>query len=192
MESGAPSAVQLTSMLRAWSDGDSSALDRLTPIIYEELHRLARHRMLAERPGHLLQPSALVNEAFIRLMSGTPGQWRDRTHFFAFSSRLMRQILVDFARTQNAVKRGERAPHLDLTAAAELVVEIPFHSLVDLDAALEELTKLDERQARVVELRYFGGLENSEVAEVLGVSEATVMRDWRFARAWLFDRLQLA
>jgi RNA polymerase sigma factor (TIGR02999 family) len=99
---------------------------------------------------------------------------------------------VDFARTQNAVKRGERAPHLDLTAAADIAVEIPFHSLVDLDAALEELTKLDERQARVVELRYFGGLENSEVAEVLGVSEATVMRDWRFARAWLFDRLQLA
>src|ERR1700722_7553338 len=123
MESGAQSALQLSTMLRAWSDGDSSALERLTPIIYEELHRLARQRMLAERPGHLLQPSALVNEAFIRLMDGNRGQWRDRTHFFAFASRLMRQILVDFARTQNAVKRGERAPHFDLTAAAELPAE---------------------------------------------------------------------
>jgi RNA polymerase sigma-70 factor, ECF subfamily len=179
-------------MLRAWGDGDSSALDLLTPIIYEELHRLAHHRMLAERPGHLLQPSALVNEAFIRLMNGAPGQWRDRTHFFAFSSRLMRQILVDFARTQNTVKRGERAPHFDLTAAADVPAEPQFHNLLDLDAALEELTKLDERQARVVELRYFGGLENSEVAKVLGMSDDTVMRDWKFARAWLFARLQLA
>lgn len=191
MESGALSAVQLTRMLTAWSDGDSSALDRLTPIIYEELHRMARYRMLAERPGHLLQPSALVNEAFIRLMSGTPGQFRDRIHFFAFASRLMRQVLVDFARTQDTVKRGERVPHFDLTAAADLQAAPQFHNLLDLDMALDELTQLDERQARVVELRYFGGLENSEVAEVLGVSDNTVMRDWKFARAWLFDRLRV-
>lgn len=191
MESGALSVVQLTRMLTAWSDGDSSALDRLTPIIYEELHRMARFRMLAERPGHLLQPSALVNEAFIRLMSGTPGQWRDRIHFFAFASRLMRQVLVDFARTQDTVKRGERAPHFDLSAATELPAAPQFHNLLDLDMALDELTQLDERQARVVELRYFGGLENSEVAEVLGVSDNTVMRDWKFARAWLFDRLRV-
>jgi RNA polymerase sigma factor (TIGR02999 family) len=177
-------------LLRAWNNGDASALDRLTPIVYGELHRLARHRMLAERPGHVLQPSALVNEAFIRLMAGTHGEWRDRTHFFAFASRLMRQILVDFARNQDAARRGKRAHHLDLAAAEELPVEAGFDNLVDLDAALEELCKLDERQARVVELRYFGGLENSETAAALGVSEDTVMRDWRCARAWLFDRLR--
>ncbi|MGA2577616.1 MAG: ECF-type sigma factor [Bryobacteraceae bacterium] len=190
MENRELSAVQLTRMLRDWKNGDSAALDLLTPIVYAELHRLARYRMLAERPGHVLQPSALVNEAFLRLMNGTHGEWRDRTHFFAFSSRLMRQILVDFARNQNAVRRGQRAPHLDLAAAAELRVEPQFDNLVDLDAALEELSQLDERQARVVELRYFDGLENSEVAEVLDVSEDTVMRDWRCARAWLFGRLQ--
>ena len=190
MENRELSAVQLTRMLRDWKNGDSAALELLTPIVYGELHRLARHRMLAERPGHVLQPSALVNEAFVRLMNGTHGEWRDRTHFFAFSSRLMRQILVDFARNQNAARRGKRAPHLDLTVAAELAVEPQFDNLVDVDRALEELFQLDERQARVVELRYFAGLENAEVAEVLGVSEDTVMRDWRCARAWLFGRLQ--
>ena len=183
------SAVQLTVMLRAWSDGDSSALEQLTPIVYNELHRLARLRMLAERPEHLLQPSALVNEAFIRLMTGSHGEWRDRVHFFGFASRLMRQILVDFARAQKATRRGARATHLDLAVAEEVPVQPTFDNLIDLDAALEDLAKLNERQARVVELRYFGGLENSEVAEALGVSDDTVMRDWRFARAWLSDRI---
>ena len=190
MEGGAATGVQLTRLLRAWKDGDASALESLTPIVYDELHRLARHRMLAERPGHVLQPSALVNEAFIRLMAGAHGEWRDRTHFFAFASRLMRQILVDFARNQDAAKRGKRALHLDLDAASDLPVEPRFDQLVDLDAALDELFRLDERQARVVELRYFGGLENAETAEALGVSEHTVMRDWRCARAWLIDRLR--
>ena len=179
-------------MLRAWNSGDASALDQLTPIVYEELHRLARVRMSAERPEHVLQPSALVNEAFIRLMTGSHGEWRDRIHFFGFASRLMRQILVDFARTQNAVRRGERAPHLDITAAEDLPVQPSFNNLIDIDGALDDLAKLNERQARVVELRYFGGLENAEVAEALGVSDDTVMRDWKFARAWLFDRLAQA
>jgi RNA polymerase sigma-70 factor (ECF subfamily) len=190
MPDGVLSAAQLTVMLRAWGEGDSSALERLTPVIYEELHRLARHRMLAERPGHVLQASALVNEAYIRLLAGAHGEWRDRSHFFAFASRLMRQILVDFARNQGAVKRGQRAPHLDLAEADELPVEPHFHNLVDLDSALDELSRLHERQARVVELRYFGGLENTEVAELLRISDDTVMRDWRCARAWLFSRLQ--
>jgi RNA polymerase sigma-70 factor (ECF subfamily) len=176
------SAVQLTVMLRAWSDGDSSALEQLTPIVYNELHRLARLRMLAERPEHVLQPSALVNEAFIRLMTGSHGEWRDRVHFFGFASRLMRQILVDFARAQKSTRRG-------LAAAEEVPVQPTLNNLIDLDAALEDLAQLSERQARVVELRYFGGLENSEIAEALGVSDDTVMREWRFARAWLAHRM---
>ena len=183
------SAVQLTVMLRAWSDGDSSALEQLTPIVYNELHRLARLRMLAERPEHVLQPSALVNEAFIRLMTGSHGEWRDRVHFFGFASRLMRQILVDFARAQKSTRRGARAPHLGLAAAEEVPVQPTLNNLIDLDAALEDLAQLSERQARVVELRYFGGLENSEIAEALGVSDDTVMREWRFARACLAHRM---
>jgi RNA polymerase sigma factor (TIGR02999 family) len=146
--------------------------------------------MLREGPGHVLQPSALVNEAFIRLMKGGHREWRDRTHFFAFSATLMRSILVDFARNQKAARRGEGAQHVHLGGGPDPGVKPQFADFVDLDIALEALAKLDERQARVVELRYFGGLENSEVAHLLGVSKDTVMRDWRIARAWLFDRLQ--
>jgi len=177
-------------MLRAWSDGDGSALEQLTPIIYDELHRLARLRMLGERAGHVLQPSALVNEAFIRLMKGPQVEWRDRVHFFGFASRLMRQVLVDFARSRAACKRGQRVTHLDLGAVQDVAVEPEFYNLVDLDEALTGLAQIDERKARVVELRYFGGLENAQVAELLGISEDTVMRDWRTARVWLFDRLK--
>ena len=181
----------LTRMLKAWSQGDTSALDRLTPIVYAELHRLARNNLANERNGHLLQPSALVNEAFLRLVAGAPVDWADRGHFFAFAARIMRQILIDFARAQNTSKRGQRRPHLDLTHLRDLRNEeknpIDF---LDLDAALNELAELDTRQAQVVELRYFGGLENGEIAQVLGVSEPTVVRDWRVARAWLFGRLQ--
>jgi RNA polymerase sigma-70 factor, ECF subfamily len=178
-------------MLKAWNGGDTSALEQLTPLVYAELHRLARSSMAAERPGHVLQPSALVNEAFIRLMSGAPVEWRNRAHFFAFSARLMRQILVDFARAQCAAKRGKRTPHMALTVAEQVAVQPAQPDLLDLDAALDELAKLHERQARVVELRYFGSLENGEIAEVLGVSEDTVLRDWRIARAWLYYRLKL-
>ena len=178
-------------MLQAWNAGDASALERLTPIVYAELHRLARPRMSREDPGHVLQPSALVNEAFIRLMTGSHGEWRDRTHFFAFSAKLMRSILVDFARRQNTVRRGEGSPHLNLGDVMLPGTEPRMHDVVDVDVALDELAALDERQARVVELRYFGGLENAEIADVLGVSADTVMRDWRVARAWLFERLHL-
>jgi len=191
MEMGNLSSVELTRMLKAWSDGDRSALERLTPIVYAELHRLARRNMAGEREGHLLQPSALVNEAFVRLMGGAQVEWASRTHFFAVSARLMRQILIDFARAQDTGKRGNRTPHVDLSEAKELPRDTASPvDLIDLDAALGELARLDSRQAQVVELRYFGGLENAEIAAVLGISEPTVVRDWRVARAWLYSRLQ--
>ncbi len=180
-------------MLKAWSDGDESALERLTPIVYAELHRLARRNLVREREGHPLQPSALVNEAFLRLMGGTPVEWNDRTHFFAVAARVMRQILIDFARAEDTEKRGNRSPHVDLSQIHNLSGgAAPPVDFIDLDAALQDLSRLDQRQAQVVELRYFGGLENAEVAAVLGVSEPTVVRDWRVARAWLFARLNPA
>lgn len=185
--------VQLTQMLSAWSEGDTSALEKLAPVVYQELHRLAARNMGAERPGHILQPSALVNEAFLRLMSGSETQdWKNRNHFFAFSARLMRQILVDYARSQSAAKRGNRVVHVDLAVADEQGIHPKPHNFMDLDAALDELAALHERQARIVELRYFGGLDNREIGEVLGVSEDTVGRDWRIARAWLYQRLRNA
>jgi len=178
-------------MLRAWGDGDQLALERLTPVVFAELHRIARRSMADERGGHLLQPTALVNEAFIRLLGGAPVAWSSRAHFFGFSARLMRQILIDFARAQVTDKRGNRSPHVGLSSAGEVQGS---HSdpidLIDLDQALNELAQLDPRQAQIVELRYFGGLENAEIAAVLGISEPTVVRAWRVARAWLFDRLR--
>jgi RNA polymerase sigma-70 factor (ECF subfamily) len=177
-------------MLKAWSGGDASALEQLTPIVYAELHSLARRNLAGEREGHLLQPSALVNEAFLRLIGGAPIEWANRTHFFAFSSRLMRQILIDFARAQDTGKRGHRSPRVDLSDIRDLPrKDASPVDLIDLDAALNDLARLDARQAQVVELRYFGGLENTEIAAVLGISEPTVVRDWRVARAWLYDRL---
>ena len=168
-------------------------LERLTPIVYAELHRIARRNMLAEREGHLLQPTALVNEAFVRLLGEAPVEWVNRAHFFAFSARLMRQILTDFARAQETDKRGHRSPHVELSDAGNVAAsESDPVDLIDLDDALVELAKLDARQAQAVELRYFGGLDNAEIASVLGVSEPTVVRDWRVARAWLFDRLKLS
>jgi len=178
-------------MLKAWSDGDGSALERLTPIVYSELHRLARRHLAGERDGHILQPSALVNEAFVRFMGGASVEWASRTHFFAVAARLMRQILIDFARAQDTRKRGNRRPYVDLRDVRDLHGESASPvDFIDLDTALNELARLDPRQAQVVELRYFGGLENAEIATVLGVSEPTVVRDWRMARAWLYARLQ--
>jgi RNA polymerase sigma-70 factor (ECF subfamily) len=192
MQSAQPPAVELTRMLRAWSDGDATALERLTPIVYAELHRLARRNLAGEREGHLLQPSALVNEAFLRLIGGAPVEWSSRTQFYAFSARLMRQILIDFARAQDTGKRGHRSPHVDLADVKDLArAEASPVDFIDLDAALNDLATLDPRQAQVVELRYFGGLENAEIAAVLGTSEPTVVRDWRVARAWLYARLRV-
>ena len=190
METAGCSSLELTRMLKAWSAGDASALDRLTPIVYAELHRLARRNLASERGGHLLQPSALVNEAFVRLISGAPLDWASRAQFFAVSARLMRQILIDFARAQTTSKRGNRSPHVDLSDVKDLAGKgAEPVDLIDLDAALVELSKLDVRQEQVVELRYFGGLENAEIAATLGISEPTVVRDWRLARAWLYHRL---
>jgi RNA polymerase sigma-70 factor (ECF subfamily) len=191
VESQELSSVELTRMLRAWREGDASALERLTPVVYAELHRLARRKLAGEREGHLLQPSALVNEAFLRLIGGVPVAWANRTHFFSISARLMRQILIDFARAQDAGKRGHRTPHVALSDVKELPSDEDSPvDLIDLDAALSDLALLDARQAQVVELRYFSGLENLEIAAALGISEPTVVRDWRLARAWLYDRLR--
>jgi RNA polymerase sigma factor (TIGR02999 family) len=191
MNSASPSSDQLTRNLKDWSGGDASALERLTPVVYAELYRLARLNMAAERDGHLLQPSALVNEAFVRLIADEPIDWASRAHFFGHAARLMRHILIDFARAQDTDKRGKRNPHLDVSGIKEAGFVRPAPvDFLDLDAALNELAELDARQCRVVELRYFGGLEHGEVATILGVSEPTVRRDWRLARTWLFTRLQ--
>jgi RNA polymerase sigma factor (TIGR02999 family) len=186
------SKVQLTRILNDWTVGDASALERLTAIVYDELRRIASYSMAKEGDGHLLQPSALVNEVFVRLIAGQPVDWTNRAHFFAHSARIMRSILIDFARSQNAQKRGcGHRPQVELSAmhdnAAHGSRPVDF---LDLNAALDELGALSPRQAQVVELRYFGGLEIPEVASVLGVSEPTVIRDWRVARAWLFERLR--
>lgn len=184
---------ELTRMLQAWAGGDASALDRLTPLVYAELYRLARRNLAGERQEHMLQPSALVNEAFVRLLGTAPTEWASRDHFFAVSARLMRRILIDFARAEMTRKRGGGAQRITVSDVKHLPGETarPIDFL-DLDAALNDLAGLDARQAQVVELRYFGGLENVEIARVLGISEPTVVRDWRVARAWLFDRLKPA
>ncbi|MEZ5399774.1 MAG: sigma-70 family RNA polymerase sigma factor [Bryobacteraceae bacterium] len=192
MEAVQPAAAgEVTRLLNSWGNGDHAALERLTPLVYSELRRLARRNFAVERAGHLLQPSALVNEAFLRLIGGTPTEWSSRRHFFAFSARLMRQILIDFARAQDTDKRGHRRPHADLSQLRDRsAAEADPVDLIDLDTALDELAALNARHARIVELRYFGGLENTEIADVLGISDSTVVRNWRLARAWLFDRLK--
>jgi RNA polymerase sigma factor (TIGR02999 family) len=185
------STFGLTRLLKAWSGGDAQALERLTPAVYAELRSLAQIHLAGERQGHLLQPTALVNEAFLRLIRGEPVEWNNRTHFFAVSARVMRQILVDFARAQNSHKRGSGQPHLTLSGLGIAAPEAPI-DLIDLDTALNELAILDPRMTEVVELRYFGGLENKEIATVLGISEPTVVRLWRVARAWLYRRLRMS
>ena len=192
MEVQGLSSVALTRMLKAWSGGDRSALDSLTPVVYAELHRLAQYNMAGEREGHLLQPSALVNEAFVRLMRGAPVEWASRAHFFAVSARLMRQILIDFARAQNTGKRGNRAPHVDISEIKDAPGKAANPvDLIDLDAALEDLSGLDPRQAQVVELRYFGGLSVEETAEALGIAMRTVKLDWAMAKSWMKSQLAM-
>jgi len=179
---------QVTLMLRQWSSGDTSAADRLTPVIYCELHKLAESYARAERTGHTIQPTALIHEAYLRLIDQGQPQWDSRTHFFRFAAHLMRQILVDYARTRNAEKRGGGCRHLTLT---RVNAASPGRSidLLALDEALERLAGFDERRARVLELRYFGGLTEIEVAESLHLSVATVRRDLRVAEAWLSKEL---
>jgi RNA polymerase sigma-70 factor (ECF subfamily) len=185
--SGRAANDQVGELLRAWTDGDASALERLTPIVYEELHRLARSYMRGERPGHSLQTTALVNEAYMRLVGYERMRWQNRAHFFAVSAQVMRRILVDHARRHN-LKRGGGVPHVSLEEAVP-VGGNRAADLVALDDAMHTLAQLDPRKAQVVEMRFFGGLNVDETADVLKVSPATVMRDWNTAKAWLYREL---
>lgn len=178
------SPKEITRLLVAWGDGDAKALEALTPLVYQQLHRLAHHYLSNERTGHTLQTSALVNEAYLRLIDWKNVRWENRAHFFGVSAQLMRRILVDFARSRRYEKRGGGAVAIQLDEAALISGETST-DLVALNEALLSLAKLDDRQSRVVELRFFGGLTVEETAEVLKVSEATVRRDWSLARAWL-------
>jgi RNA polymerase sigma-70 factor (ECF subfamily) len=183
----ASGAEKVTQLLRAWRDGDHSALEKLTPIVYRDLRRLARRQLLGERAGHTLQPTAVVNEAYMRLVDYQHVQWQDRAHFFAVSAQLVRRILVDHARARN-LKRGGAIRHVSLDLAPEIGIN-RSKDLIALDEALNELARMDPRKAKVVELRYFGGLSVKEAAETLGVSAPTVMRDWSSAKAWLYREL---
>ena len=178
----------ITQLLVAWSQGDEAALEELTPLVYDELHRLAKRFMGRERPGHLLQTTALVNEAYMRLINWQSVSWQNRAHFFAMAARIMRHILVDFVRAHQQPKRGAGRLQVSLSEAADVAQEHGA-DLVALDDALTTLAKLDLRQSKVVELRYFGGLSLEETAEVLKVSVGTVRRDWSLARAWLHREL---
>lgn len=178
---------EVTQLLRAWSDGQQEALQRLMPLVYEELHRLARHYMSRERSGHILQTTALVNEAFLRLVDARKVNWQNRAHFFAISASLMRRILVDFARTYQSQKRGAGVRPACLDDGFDVAQE--RLDLTVLDDALKALAALDPRKSRVVELRFFGGLSMEEAAEVLQVSPETVKRDWKLAKAWLLREM---
>ena len=184
----APSTQEVTEMLVAWSNGDESALERLIPLVHDELHRLAHRYMNQERPGHMLQTTALVNEAYLRLVDSSHVRWQNRAHFFAVSAKLMRRILVDFARSRNYLKRGGNAVQVSLDKVFAIMPE-QDPDVVALDEALNALAAIDERKSRVVELRFFGGLNIEETAEVLKVSPDTVMRDWRLAKLWLLREL---
>jgi len=174
----------ITLLLKAWSEGDESALDALVPLVYDDLHRAAHAYMTRESPDNTLQTTALVNEVYLRLAGGRPTTWNGRGHFFAVCATVMRRILTDIARARKSQKRGGTAPHLPLDDEI-LISHDPRVDLLELDAALTSLGAVDERQARVVELRFFGGLSVEETAEVLKVSPETVHRDWRQAREWL-------
>jgi RNA polymerase sigma-70 factor (ECF subfamily) len=184
----APSGAEITLLLRAWSKGEDEALEQLTPLVYRELYRMAQRQMAREKPGHVLQNTALVNEFYLRFVKLRGVEWQDRAHFFALSARLMRRTLTDLARSRLYQKRGGTIQHVPLD---EALVASPQSEvdLVALDKALENLAAVDERKSRVVELRFFGGLSVEETAEALRVSEDTVKRDWKFAKHWLLCEL---
>jgi RNA polymerase sigma factor (TIGR02999 family) len=187
--------AEISRLLQAWNGGDQTALDRLTPLVYDELRRMARRRLRKEHPGHTLQTTALVNEVYLRLADAKNGDWNDRIHFFALSAQIMRRILVDAARARAAAKRGGEVEYVkqldagDLTEIADAMTEQSMEVLA-LNDALENLARLDPRKARVIELRFFGGMSVEETAEALKVSPQTVMRDWKLARAWLARELR--
>lgn len=179
---------ELPQLLANWSQGDHAALEKLTPLVYEELRRLAHHYMGGQRPDHTLQTTALVNEAYLRLADQSRPNFTNRSHFFAVAAKAMRQILVNHAKAQQSQKRGAGASKVELDEAALISPEQPG-AILDLNEALESLATLDSRKADVVELRFFGGLNQDEIAEVLKVSTVTVRRDWVFAKAWLYTEL---
>lgn len=183
-----PTPHEITRLLIDWSGGDSTALDKLIPLVYDQLHRLAHQHMRRERAGNLLQTSALINEAYLRLVDQPDLNIENRAHFFGIAARLMRQILVDEARKRNSAKRGGDALQVSLTEVTN-VVQDQAANVEALDDALKSLEALDSRQSEIVELRFFGGLSIEETAVVLKVSSATVMRDWTFARAWLRNEM---
>ena len=184
-----PSNHEVTQLLKAWSAGDEEALEKLTPLVYRQLHEIAKRYMAGERSGHPLQTTALVNEAYLRLVDCGRVNWHDRVHFLAVSAQLMRRILIDFARSRGYLKRGAAALHLSLDQAPSVCSE-PDINLVALDDALKALSVVDERKGKVVELKFFGGLSVEETAETLGVSAETVVRDWRLAKLWLLRELR--
>jgi RNA polymerase sigma-70 factor, ECF subfamily len=181
-------STEVTGLLKAWGNGDQAARDRLIPVVYEELRRIARRHMRRESEGNTLQTTALVNEAYLRLVDMTNVAWQDRAHFFAVSARMMRRILVDAARARGSVKRGGRAVHIDLDQLPDLSGR--GKALIALDDALCLLAEMDPRKAHVIELRFFGGLSVEETAEVLKLSERSVLRDWTLAKAWLARELR--
>ena len=189
MEEGLIAPRDLTQLLVKWRNGDKSALDEMTPVLYEELRRLARHFLAGERVGHTLQPTALVHEAYIRLVDQKAVEWRNRAHFLGVAASMMRRILINYAEARHAAKREGYAQAVTLDDALGVFTN-PQVDLLELNRALEQLTRLDQQQSRVVELRYFGGLTIDETAEVLGVSSATVKREWSTARLWLMQQME--
>ena len=182
-------ADQVTRLLANWGQGDEAALEKMTPIVYDELRRLAHRYMQGQRPDHTLQTTALVNEAYLRLVDQTTPSFANRSHFFAVAATAMRQILVNHAKAQQRQKRGGGASKVDLDTAA-LISPEQTKTVLDVDEALARLAQLDSRKAQVVELKYFGGLNQDEIADVLKISAITVRRDWLFARAWLYTELR--
>jgi len=179
---------EITALLQAWGGGDGAALERLVPLVYAELRQVARRAMGRERPGHTLQSTALIHEVYLKLLGGKPLRWENRAHFYAIAAKLMRQVLVDHARTKRRRKRGGSAARVTLDEGLLLSPQAG-PDLVALDDALRALAAIDPRKGRVVELRFFGGLEVEETAHVLGVSPQTVMRDWKLAKVWLYREL---
>ncbi len=188
MDTPSVSQQRVTELLVQWSHGDDAALAELTPLVYDELRRVAHHYLGGQRRNHTLQTTALVNEAYLRLADQTNPRWQNRAHFFAVAAKAMRQILVSYARSQQSQKRGGGALRVDLDEAA-LVSPAESKEIVELHEALEQLSTLDSRKAQVVELKYFGGLNYDEIAEVLKISRVTARRDWEFAKLWLYTEL---
>ncbi|MDQ3711552.1 MAG: sigma-70 family RNA polymerase sigma factor [Acidobacteriota bacterium] len=183
------SSQQITQLLKEWSDGNRASLDELMPLVYEELRRQASRFLRKERSAHTLQPTALINEAYLKLIDQRDVRWQNRAHFYAIAAQAMRRILVDYAKTRNREKRGGSAENLPLNAAFQISSPEKGVDLIALDEALSRLAKFDARQARIVELRYFSGMSIDETADILGVSNATVRCDWNMAKAWLLQEI---